>query len=146
MNQNFSGFADLWQTFKSMLPSLIRFIIVGVGATLIHFITGWFLEYQHQIDLFFANLIGFLVAFIFSFLGHYYFTFRKSNRIQQALIRFFTIACLGFIVNNVVLLICQVSGMNNFWSLLFAVGVMPLASYLFSYFWAFNAHAQNKES
>ena len=140
MNKSKSFFDRAWAYFKEMLPSLTRFILVGVGATLVHYLVGRYLSTLGEWSVVKANVIGFIVAFIFSFCGHYYFTFRKSNHFSQALIRFFIIALSGFAANNVVLLTCLKMGVSDQWAFLFAVGVMPIASYIFSYFWAFKAH------
>ncbi|MBX6965729.1 GtrA family protein [Alcaligenes faecalis] len=48
-----------------------------------------------------ANLFGWLIAFLVSFGGHYWLTFRSQNaRFLPALARFFLVSAAGFAVNE----------------------------------------------
>lgn len=60
--------------------TLIRFGIVGIIATLVHIFSAWILLDNLQINnAIIVNTIAFLIAFIFSFLGHYFWTFKATE-------------------------------------------------------------------
>lgn len=74
----------------------LRFVSIGVIATLVHVITGTVLI-QWQVAPLVANSCCFLAAFSFSFLGHHYFSFAgHGNRPGETLNRFTRVAAFGF--------------------------------------------------
>jgi len=80
-----------------------RFALVGVAATLIHLGVAQAALATGGLSVFWANALGFVVAFVAGFLGHQYFTFNRTAPFWQAFRRYGVIALGGFIVNNVVL-------------------------------------------
>ncbi len=85
------------QHYLPEIMRLIRFGIVGVGATLVHIgVALLSLNYiinSPQI----SNAIGFLVAFIVSFTGQYFWTFKSTKHPLTAVIKFFCVALTGFL-------------------------------------------------
>ncbi|NWG46172.1 MAG: GtrA family protein [Alphaproteobacteria bacterium] len=84
------------------LASLVRFGLVGVGATLVHACVGLGLEKGLGQPALGANLLGFFSGFIVSYLGHYTFSFRSSAAHGTALPRFFAIAMVGLGLNQAI--------------------------------------------
>lgn len=83
------------------LPSALRFIVIGCGAAAVHFAVVYALVESQWLPPLAANTIGWLVAFVVSFSGHYHWTFAAQNvRWQNALPRFFALSALGFAVNE----------------------------------------------
>ena len=82
-----------------------RFAAVGIGATLLHILVGtWLIRSGAAAPM--ANLLAFMLAFLFSFLGHHYFSFRRhGQRIRQTLRRFALVALAGFALNQTLLLV-----------------------------------------
>ena len=78
------------------------FIAVGCTAAAVHLGTVMVLVGQLGAAPLLANVVGWLVAFIVSFSGHYLLTFRGSNApLGRAAGRFFAISAAGFAVNEV---------------------------------------------
>jgi len=73
----------------------IRFGLVGLAATLTHAGILWVLVEGYQISALVATLLGFLVAFVMSYLGHFYITFQSERSHTQTLPRFALVAIGG---------------------------------------------------
>lgn len=125
---------------KANLGQLMRFGIVGVGATLTHLCVAILLIKAFSTPPLLANLIAFLMAFIVSFGGHYIWTFSRPGHHGRAVVRFFVTAFSGFLTNTVVLAALLRDGrLTEVQSLIIAVTIIPVVTYLISRFWAFKA-------
>ena len=82
-----------------------RFALVGIAATLVHLTIVWSVIRAGLAPPFLANLIAFLIAFVVSFSGHYYWTFKTRLPRHHAAARFFLIAVTGFAFNSFVLIL-----------------------------------------
>jgi putative flippase GtrA len=63
-------------TFKNKISEFIRFAIVGVIATAIHY--GFYYVLQKRMEVNFAYTLAYLVSFVFNFYMTSYFTFRTK--------------------------------------------------------------------
>lgn len=124
--------------WRARLPrEAIAFGAVGIGATLTHFLTASVAVFAGA-GLSGANVIGFAVAFLVSYLGHYYLSFRSTKAHRAAFWRFALVALIGFGVNNAVLqLIRLATGLYDMRSLGVALVTAAGAVFLLSKFWAF---------
>jgi Predicted membrane protein len=112
-----------------------RFGLVGVVATLVHLMVSMMTLWLGA-NIYLANILGFLVAFGVSFLGHSRLTFPEGDRSHWAWARFFLVALMGFGLNNLVLLLSDGKGME--WlRLVVAIFVAPLGTFLLSALWVF---------
>jgi putative flippase GtrA len=86
---------------KKMVHQISWFVLVGTMAAGVHWMVAVVgVKYMHLNPLW-ANLIGWLVAFVVSFSGHYHLTFRLQRAgVKQAIRRFFMISACGFAVNE----------------------------------------------
>ena len=119
-----------------------RFVTVGLGATLVHVAV-----YAGTIELLdtaplSANALGFATAVTLSFLGHRSWTFRdragRSGR--DALLRFWGVALLGFLLNTLfVQLVTGTLGWSYDWAIPPMVAITPVVTFLLSKFWVFRA-------
>ncbi|MDR2837229.1 MAG: GtrA family protein, partial [Azonexus sp.] len=86
-----------------------------------------------------ANIGGWLVAFVVSFCGHYFLTFRRAGASWwQAAWRFYLISVLGFAINEIAyILLLRVSALP--YDLLLAIVLVAIAVLTFfaSRLWAF---------
>tara|TARA_E500000178_G_scaffold7012_1_gene7046 strand:- start:12 stop:404 length:393 start_codon:yes stop_codon:yes gene_type:complete len=117
------------------ISAIGRFGLVGIGATLVHLCVS-VLVLAMGLDVYLANLVGFVVAFVFSFLGHSRVTFPDGDRSHLAWARFFLVALMGFGLNNLVLLLSSGHDME-YARLMLAVFVAPLATFVLSALWVF---------
>ena len=115
-----------------------RFALVGIVATCVHISIVWALIEQFGIETLLANLIAFLTAFIVSFTGQYQWTFRSSRNWRSALTRFFPVSSLGFLLNNIVLIIILDLGfMSDAHAAMISACIIPVVTYMAGRFWAF---------
>jgi putative flippase GtrA len=115
-----------------------RFTIVGTVATLLHLAVVWLLIEWLQLPPLSANSLAFFAAFAVSFIGHYYWTFRRTNSPQAAIQRFFLVSITAFSVNTVVLAALISAGLfAPSTAAVFVAFIMPAATFLGSRLWAF---------
>ncbi len=140
------------------------FLIVGGSAALVHFLVLVSIVSFTTITPAWANVIAFLLAFIVSFLGHFYLTFHQSTSIiandnvnvnssntssyqsterspLNALIKWFASSAAGFIANQGLFVL----GLNWFgeryymliW--LLVTGVITVMTFALGKLWAFKS-------
>lgn len=119
------------------LRRIAIFGLVGIGASLIHIAFAALLDWSLAPSIFLSNTIGYLFGFIWSYLGHYHFTFRSDRDHKQAVPRFALTALMGYLINNAVVLVCVlVSGTESIWFIVLAVGIAAAVVYFISNRWA----------
>lgn len=116
------------------LKKLFRFAFVGAAATLVHLGVAQSLLLLTGLNAYIANIAGFLCAFLLSYVGHYFFTFRHTGAHSAAIAKFLMLAIGGFALNNVILTTGILLGVPAYISLFFATAVPPLAVFLVSRF------------
>ena len=122
------------------IQEFMRFGAVGAGATLVHLIVAWLANRLGGLPPYFANACGFAVAFSFSYLGHFYWTFGRQAGHARHLPRFLIVAGFGYALSNVIIwAVVDRAG----WPFEAALGVMlvavPTTTWLLSRIWAFRA-------
>jgi putative flippase GtrA len=117
------------------------FTIIGIVAAMTHYIVAVGLESLFLLKPSWANIIGFISAFPVSYFGHLKLTFAATNAShQQALPKFFTIALMGFIGNQSLVLLLLAKTFLPFWMVLgFVMVVVAVSTYFLSHFWAFKS-------
>jgi putative flippase GtrA len=117
----------------------VRFIGVGCAAAAVHWcavvglVNGW------QWHPLLANVLGWLIAFSVSFLGHHWMTFHDhGSTISVAAPRFFLVSAVGFAINEAAyaMALRLSPGHYQLCLLLVLAGVAGL-TYVISRHWAF---------
>jgi len=86
---------------KKMFWEVGWFVAVGCAAAATHWLAAVGCVTLLALPPLVANVLGWLVAFIVSFSGHYWLTFRHQQQaLGVALRRFFLISASGFAVNE----------------------------------------------
>lgn len=127
------------------LPRGIRFILVGIGAATVHYLCVLLLVESISLPVLIANIIAFLIAFCFSFIGHAYLTFTQKQNIRllikYSLPRFFSISVSAFLCNELLFFFLMQYGTWPYQiSLALVLVIVAGGTYLASQYWAF----QNK--
>ncbi len=124
------------------LKQLLSFGLVGVGATITHACVFHLLyEYGHQHQLV-ANIVGFLIAFMVSYLGQFHWTFKQealalTNK-SRAFLRFFKTALIGLTINLIWAgIIIDALSLHHYIYLFFLTFITPLVIFLLNKFWVF---------
>lgn len=111
---------------------------VGLTATLTHFLVASALFSLAAIPIFYANVVGFALAFLVSYLGHYHLSFRSTAPAISALSRFLAVALIGFALNNLVLFVLHAGlGFHELVALAGAIVVSAGFVFILSKLWAF---------
>lgn len=118
---------------------LFFFALVGISAMLLHLVLVWLLVSITHWQPLQANVIGFLGAVNISYLGHSLLTFDRVPLSLGSFIKFFSVACLSFIINQVAYSY-GLSWFGNAFYLPVLAAVLILVAvltFLFSKFWVF---------
>ena len=122
-----------------MISQVIRFAGVGVLSTGIHALI-YTLTGALGLVPWAANLVAFVAAFGFSFLGHYRFTFQSDSGLPDAISKFFLVALIGLGLNaGFVYLIVDLAQLNYLVALAPMILIVPPVTFLLSRYWAFKS-------
>ena len=135
--------------FKMTLAKLNRevmlFGVVGITATIAHYLVANAVFALLGISIFWCNLVGFLCAFSVSYFGHYHLSFRSDAPHLKALPKFGFTALLGFLVNNAVLVVLVWgAGEERIWFIAIAMVFSAGTVFTVSKFWSFANHGAPK--
>ena len=142
-----------WQRGEAGLPALlarlnagelgrvVRFVLVGGAATLVHVSIALLALHAAGAAPHLANLCGFIVAVVFSYVMHSRVTFRHGGsgkgRGGRVLPRFALVAGLGFVISSGAVSGFLALGLAESLAVPLAALVVPVASYLANRFWVF---------
>ncbi|GAB3330020.1 GtrA family protein [Bordetella tumulicola] len=85
----------------ALIKQLAWFVAVGCAAAVTHWLVAVTSVQWLHIPPLAANAIGWLIAFVVSFTGHYRLTFRRlAAHWVTAARRFFLISACGFLINE----------------------------------------------
>ncbi|MEZ0232859.1 MAG: GtrA family protein [Methylophilaceae bacterium] len=128
-------------TVQAHSRAMSWFGLIGAAAAAVHYIIAISLEALSTIPIAWINVIGFLCAFPVSYLGHSKLSFSShAHSVKQSLPRFFSVAILGFIGNQILVLSALHFLKIPFWIVLAIVMVIVAAfTYLLSHYWAFRS-------
>jgi putative flippase GtrA len=120
------------------LTKLLRFCAVGVLATALHLSVSFVALNFADLTVWGANLFGFLVAAVFSYLGHYHFSF-ASERIHRAAIARFCVTTLTAYLANIVSvwLLINYFSLEDSIALIIGISVMPIVTFTLSRLWVY---------
>ena len=123
-----------------MKSTAFWFLFTGASAALTHmgvFAGAQFLWPDLWPEV--ANALGFMVAFVVSFSGHRWLSFKgTSTPLRQSLLRFAVTALVGFVCNELVFMV--LTRYFRWWGLLAlftALLVAAVQTFVLSRFWAF---------
>ena len=116
-----------------------RFLLVGLAATCVHY--GMALLSANAVNLYVANLLGYLAAVTVSYVGHQRFSFRLApEAISHAkqLPRFIVVSLGGLALSYLVLAIMRdLLDAANWLSLAAAAGLVPVCAFFFNKLYVF---------
>jgi putative flippase GtrA len=120
------------------VSSLLWFGLVGASAAAVHFGVVCLLVSLGWAAALLANVLGFLLAFGVSFIGHHRLSFAAQQaRGREALPRFALVALLGFISNELMYAVLLRWGMEYRLALLLVLITVAAMTWLLSRHWAF---------
>lgn len=114
---------------------ILRFGLVGGAATATNSVVS---VVTHKLGVvpWLAVILGFVPAFVVSYLGHRHFTFKQGS--QGAMLRFFVVALSGLAVGEGVLKgLLTFSPLSSSWCVLLSTLSAPAVTYVAARLWAF---------
>ena len=123
---------------RALIFQLSRFGLVGVAATMVHFLVAVGLNWLGM-ALLVANLIAFVFAFQVSYWGHSKWSFGGHGLSRsRSMFRFFTVSVVGFLINEALLFLLQANTDLAPEILLgIVLSVVAFLTFAASKFWAF---------
>ena len=122
----------------STLRAITTFGVVGVLSTITHLIVGLSLTTQGLFKPFTANIIAFVLAFFVSYSGHKSYSFQSDLPHCRAMPRFFSVACIGLVLNQfIVYSVVSVLERPYWQALVLIITLIPAIVYLAGRYWAF---------
>ena len=120
------------------------FVLVGASAALTHmavFTVVLLLVPTLWPEI--ANVAGFLVAFLVSFVGHRRLSFQDAGTsVLQSFLRFAATAVAGFATNeSVFILLFRLLGLPTWVALISGIVLSAVQTFVLSRFWAFKRNA-----
>lgn len=107
-----------------------RFTLIGLLATATHAGVGAAAVFAGM-PPFYANVVGFLVAWCVSFSGHYVFTFGRPGDIRVVGARFIVISVSLFVISQLTVALLQATGWVSDWlEPVIGAVIVPPASYI----------------
>ena len=82
-----------------MLSQFIRFAGVGILGTIAHYTTLLALVQTMNVNAVISSCIGFVAGALVNYHLNYRYTFRSAKRHSEAMVKFFTIALIGLLIN-----------------------------------------------
>jgi len=123
--------------FRSFLR-FVRYLFVGVGATLLHLSLFFVLSVGFSWSVFSANALAYVCAFSFSFCANYFWVFREYIDVARASFRFLCVSLLCFSINTALLKLAALGGHANLPLVVMCLaGLMPILSNGLSRAWVF---------
>ena len=126
----------------ALYGQIARFAAVGVAATCAHYIVA--LLASTGVNVYGANLLGYLAAVGISYVGHQRYSFRVAAddiSHQRQLPRFVLGSVTGLALSYVALAIAgDLFGAPDWLSLAAAVSLVPVYTFLFNKLYVFRSH------
>ena len=120
------------------------FLLVGASAALTHMaVFALVLHLFPPLWPELANLAGFLVAFLVSFVGHRRLSFQNADTgLMQSFLRFAATAVAGFVTNEAVFIaLFRVLALPTWLALMGGIVLSALQTFALSRYWAFKRNA-----
>lgn len=125
-NTNLSELANQKANGKKNFFELIRFVIVGGMSTVVDLVVTTVLVFTTALNANFITTIAFLTAFLVSFFGHRYFTFKRKGSILS----FFALAVSTLILRNIfVWFMLHILNLSNYPALIIAMVLVTGITY-----------------
>ena len=128
-------------------PQPVQFALVGGAAAATHLAVVAVLVHGGALAPLAANVVAFLIAFVVSYNGHALLTFSRSEARGWAVVaRYFAVACLSFVANELLYWWLLHSLHWHYLVSLFVVLLLvAVLTFVLSKFWAFAGKAAPKD-
>lgn len=122
---------------KILTYKIVKYGLVGAVSTFIHFLFAFIYIYSINTSVFQSNVIGFLMAYVFSYLMQSKYVFEQGINIEKAvkyLIVQFSVLLAAIIISNLF------ESYNSYIKTVIVVILLPLITFIIHKFWTFKGH------
>jgi putative flippase GtrA len=124
-----------------IIIKFLRYSVVGVIGTGIHFGTLVFLVELFKINPIISSGIGFVLTVIASYFLNHYWTFKSTRKHLYSLPRYIIVSCAGLGLNTFIMyLMIDVLGLWYIWGQASVSVVIPLFNFVLNFTWTFSEH------
>jgi len=122
---------------RQLLGEWFRFGIVGIAATLTYVVAS-LIARNAGLDIYYANLAGYLSSVAISYFGHALVTFRSSQSHHVQIPKFLTISLLTYgLTNLIVYVVVDLFGYSFLHASLAVACAIPPVTWILGRFWVF---------
>jgi putative flippase GtrA len=122
---------------KENAAEVARFALIGIVSTLTYGASMLgFLQFT-TINAIVANPLASLIAFIVSFMGHRYFTFRTGANWWAELGKFTPVALAQLVASQSIVTVTTLENWNPMIATVVVMFVIPISSYIVNKLWVF---------
>ena len=126
--------------FKELILAY-RFFLVGLAATFTHMFFIWLLINKALLNVYYANFYSFLIAFLVSFIGHFYWTFKERPQFVLAFLKMLVVSISTFFLNTLALtFFIEFFSFLDLNAALAAASIAPLLSFIGMRLWVFKKY------
>ena len=124
---------------QDLIYKFIRFGLVGFSGIFVDFGTTYLLKEKLKVQKYIANSCGFLLATVSNYLLNRYWTFQSTDpKAFEQFGKFFAVAIIGLIFNNLIIYILNDKLKINFYlSKVFAIAAVSLWNFFANYIYTF---------
>lgn len=125
-------------SFVKRNSPIVRFLVVGVGNTILGLSVIFALKWLAQWNDVPANAIGYATGIIFSFVANRLWTFQHQGAVARSFARFVLICVIGYL-GNLAVLVYLVQGLewNGYFAQIVAIGAYTALTYVGSRYYVF---------
>ena len=131
-----------------MISQLIKFCLVGVFNTFLHFGIYYCLTRYLGLQFLLANALAFMLAASSSYLLNKFWTFEdKSKDHRKQYSKFISVATVGLIINEgLMYLFVSALGLYDLLALIIAALVVVFWNFLMNRYWTFRVHEKKTDN
>lgn len=121
-----------------MTPRIAKFLLVGLGSTLVHFLVLTFLYKSLNAHIVPATVVAFFASLIFSYLLNRTFTFTSRIQHHIGLPKYLLVTLVGLFWNVLTMYaFVGILGLNYYMSFLLMSVIVATNNYLLNKSWVF---------
>ena len=124
------------QTDKLLKIRIVRFALTGGLATAIHIGVAFLCLHFIKDSVFYANVMGFSVAFGFSYIAQSLLVFKRPIRLMSA-VKFFAVQFSALMASQ--LISESFSDLNSYLRVVMVVVILPIITYIVHKLWTFSS-------
>jgi len=119
---------------KKVNYEIISYASIGIISTLIHVAIAYYYIFKVNNSVFQANIIGFFVAYFFSFTMQSKYVFKNKINFSRG-IKYFLVQIFSLIIS--IIIISDLLEYNNYIKVIFTIMLLPLFTFIIHKFWTY---------